>query len=207
MKPSRKVADRFAVYINGKFAASVTSDRLAQLRLQKGRQLSESEYQELLDDLENGRLREAAFRLLSYRSRSEKELTDRLLRKGFQRSKVDALLAEFREKGLISDRRFAEEWVDNRMRLNPRSRRLLVMELRAKGIDKETAESVVEERLAGIDEAEIAFELLSGRLERFRQDKSIDTKRKINNYLRYRGFGMSDILHATERFFKEFDEQ
>lgn len=207
IRRSKRVSGRFSVYINRKFAASLTADELADYRLASGKRLTPSEFDSFASQFENRRLRESAYRLLSYRSRSEKEIFDKLRQKGFSREKTEDLIAEFREKGLLSDRRFAEDWVDNRMRLKPRGRGLLVMELIAKGVDKSMAERVVDEKLDGTDETEMAFQLLENRRERFIRENSIDTKRKIYDYLRYRGFAMDAILRAADRFLRQLEEE
>jgi regulatory protein len=130
-------------------------------------------------------------------------LADRLRRKGFTSSKVESLISEFRDKNLVSDLRFAEDWVENRLRFKPRGSRLLVMELLAKGVAKETAEQVVSDKFAGIDEMELAFKLLQSRRQRFTRQNSIDRRQKIYNFLRYRGFSHDDVMRAAGKFLED----
>jgi len=203
IRPSKRLSGRYSVYINRRFAASLTSDELRDFRLEKGKKLSPSEFELFTDQFEHRRIRETAFRLLSYRPRSEKELSDRLRRKGFSASMVDSLISEFRDNNLISDRSFAEDWVDNRLRFKPRGSRLLVMELVAKGVAKDAADQVVREKYAGIDETDLAYRLLDSRRERFARENSVDRKRKICNFLRYRGFSHDVILRAAGRFLED----
>ena len=49
-----------------------------------------------------------ALTLLRYRGRSEKELKDRLTRKGYQRKDIDAAVAYLKEYGFLDDRALAE---------------------------------------------------------------------------------------------------
>ncbi len=51
--------------------------------------------------------RQYALRLLSYRDRSERELRDRLAKKGFNEDIIGAAIAQLRDAGLIDDRAFA----------------------------------------------------------------------------------------------------
>lgn len=203
IRPSKRVSGRYSVYINRRFAASLTTEELGEFRLEKGGMLSPSEFERFSGQFEERRLRETAYRLLSYRSRSEKELSDRLRRKGFTSSKVESLISEFRDKNLVSDLKFAEDWVESRLRFKPRGSRLLVMELLAKGVAKETAERVVGEKFAGINEIELAFKLLQSRRQRFTGEKSIDRRRKIYNFLRYRGFSHDDVMRAAGKFLED----
>jgi regulatory protein len=204
IRPSKRVSGRYSVYINRKFAASLTDEELGKFRLQKGGVLSPSEFEQFSEQFEDRRLREAAYRLLSYRSRSEEELADRLRRRGFTASKVESLISEFRDKNLVSDLRFAEDWVENRLRFKPRGSRLLVMELLAKGVAKETAEQVVKGKFVGVNEMELAFQLLQSRRQRFARENSVDRRRKIYNFLRYRGFSHDVVMRAAGKFLEDF---
>jgi regulatory protein len=176
---------------------------IAGFGLRQGKRLSESEYGELSAGLQERKLRDTAYRLLARRSHSIKELADKLRQRGFPISEISELVDEFREKELLDDRRFAESWVENRLRLRPRGKRLLIAELRSKGVDGHTAEEIVREKLDGTDESERAFKLLIERRQRLVRENWVDTKRKIHNFLRYRGFDLDDIRRAAERFRRE----
>ncbi len=49
-----------------------------------------------------------AVTLLRYRGRSEKELRDRLTKKGYQREDIDAVVVHLKEYGFLDDRALAE---------------------------------------------------------------------------------------------------
>jgi len=49
-----------------------------------------------------------ALTLLRYRGRSEKELRDRLAKKGYEREDIDAAVAHLKEYGFLDDRALAE---------------------------------------------------------------------------------------------------
>ena len=134
-------------------------------------------------------------------------MSDRLRRKGFSPSKVDKLISELRDKNMLSDRRFAEECVESRLRLSPRGSGLLIMEILAKGVPEDITKEVVEQAFSDIDEAELAYRLAESRRERFARENSVDRKRKICNYLRYRGFNPGDILNAADRLLRDMDRE
>ncbi len=177
---------------------------LAQLGLRDGRTLSSSELNQLKESLTDQKLRDTAYRILSRRSHSEKELIQKLRQRGYDHERIDSLIAEFRKNGYVSDEKFAEDWISSRMALKPRSRRMLEAELAAKGVSRSVIAHVLDEKLSGTDETNLAFELLERRPSRFLRDNSVDTKRKINNFLRYRGFSSETIMGASARFLREF---
>jgi regulatory protein len=73
------------------------------------------------EDLESSYLKakNAALRLLSYRSRSEKEVQRRLAGR-FTQDAVDRTLSDLRSQGLLDDAAFAKEWREQRERFRPR---------------------------------------------------------------------------------------
>lgn len=110
--------------------------------LSKPQQKSTSSTSDSLND----RAREAALRLLSVRSRSSKELADRLQSKGFPTDIVDDLIERFERVDLLNDERFAHEWVSSRSRHSGRGKAVLRQELRHKGI----APSIIEAELENL---------------------------------------------------------
>ncbi len=198
------MAGRFSIYIDEEFVASVDGGVLVQLGLSEGTSLSPSEIEQLRKSLSDQKLRDTAYRILSRRSHSEKELIRKLRQRGYDHRQIDSLIAEFKEKGYISDEQFAVDWINSRMMLKPRSRRMLEAELAAKGVSKSVISRALDKKLSGTDETNLAFELLERRPSRFIRDNSVDTRRKIYNFLRYRGFGNETIMGATARFIREF---
>jgi len=111
------------------------------------------------------------------------------------------------ERDYLNDSRFASEWVRSRLRTAPRGRRRLLMELYQKGIDRALAERTVAELLQADDEEKIAHQLIKQRSRRFAGLEILEIKRKIYNFLGYRGFAASAIAKASEKFLEEMIEE
>ena len=101
--------------------------------------------------------KEAAFRAglkyLGPRSRSVAELKDNLLKKNFSSDTVEKTVERLQQENLLDDEAFAEEFVRNRERLNPKSKRALKYELFGKGIE----DSVIEKAVEPVNEYEAAL--------------------------------------------------
>jgi regulatory protein len=82
---------------------------------------------------------------LTGQARSRHELAQRLARKNVPEEIAGRLLDRFEEVGLIDDEAFARAWVDSRQRTRGLARPALAQELRRKGIDDETARTVLGE--------------------------------------------------------------
>ncbi|HKX25237.1 MAG TPA: regulatory protein RecX [Actinomycetota bacterium] len=130
--------------------------------------------------------KDRALRLLSVRSRSRVELERRLARAGYEPNEVAAAIADLEEVGLVDDERFARELAEAKRRRGM-GRRAGLAALRAKGVDRETAEQAVGE-VNPEDEADRAYELARARLERLRARAPDVASRRTVEYLIRRGF-------------------
>ncbi|MGK2851715.1 MAG: regulatory protein RecX [Candidatus Limnocylindrales bacterium] len=92
---------------------------------------------------------EAAARFLEARSRSISEVRRRLTGAGYRTDLVEGAIDRLTELGMLDDEQFARSWVESRDRARPRGERAIRDELRQKGIDRTTADLVVDERRAG----------------------------------------------------------
>ncbi|UCD55311.1 MAG: regulatory protein RecX [Candidatus Omnitrophota bacterium] len=135
-----------------------------------------------------------AYRLFSARPRSEKELRDRLFRKGFGRAVIYDVISLLKEKNIIDDFKFAKLWVESRMRANPRSDALLRNELRMKGVSAAVIEKVLSERETGDDS--LARALAGRRLESLEKLPKEKARKKLFDFLARRGFDF-DVIEDT----------
>jgi regulatory protein len=88
----------------------------------------------------------AALRYLESRGRSTAEVRSRLVMHGYRPDLVESCLARLTELDMLDDDAFARQWVESRDRARPRGERALRSELRQKGVDGLTIDSVLEDR-------------------------------------------------------------
>jgi regulatory protein len=142
---------------------------------------------------------DAAVRYLGYRPRSEAEIRERLARRGFEGDGIERTVARLKEQGLLDDLAFARFWKENRETFRPRSRQLTRLELRRKGLDAATIETVVAE----IDDAESAYRAALGRAPRLAGADHEIFRRRLGQHLRQRGFGYEVIGRTVARLWRE----
>ena len=135
---------------------------------------------------------DAALRLLAARPRSGQEVEQRLRQRGFDAETTEREVRRLRMAGLIDDAQFAEAWVESRQRRAPRSARALTGELRAKGIDQDTAG----EATADVDDEASALELARSRAARMTDVDEEARNRRIAGLLQRRGFSYGVIERA-----------
>lgn len=152
---------------------------------------------------ELNKAKDYALRLLSYRSRSEKELRDRLSGKGYAGEIVEKVVEGLKGLSLINDRKFAQAWVEERFLHNPRGERALKRELYLKGVDEEIVEEVIRDAFSRRSEYEIVRELAGKRVKRYKGLEVPSAKRRIYGFLSRRGFNPGVIQEVLEELFAE----
>lgn len=96
-----------------------------------------------MDAADEAELREAALRLLARREHSRRELTRKLVRKGWPEASVPRIVNELEAEGLQSDQRFAESYVRQRVGKGYGPLRIRA-ELAQRGIDRAEAGRALE---------------------------------------------------------------
>lgn len=144
---------------------------------------------------------QAGLNLLGYRARTESEMRQRLARKGFGETEIEATVTRLKASGLIDDAAFAKTWSENRTSASPRSAYIIKRELKTKGIDAGTADEAV----ADIDDSEAAFRAAQPRLKRLQSLSPEEARRKLADFLRRRGFNWNTIERTLVRIAAEGD--
>ncbi len=139
-----------------------------------------------------------AVRYLARRARSCFEMQHYLS----QKKGVDPLIANrvidrLVDLGYMDDREFARQFIRERIRFKPKSRYALGYELKAKGID----ETLTAELLDPLDDADLAMEAALQRIDQWKRLAPEDQKKKLMNYLRYRGFDYTTFMVVWEKLF------
>ena len=141
--------------------------------------------------------REKALELLDYRSHAAAELSRKLSLRGYEPGVIRSVIASLREAGLLDDARFAEDFAASRLSMRPQGARLLVSRLRARGVDKETAEAAVGKALGGRDETSGAVQSARRYLKHHRGALDRRLTRNLQGYLARQGFDFGAISAAV----------
>lgn len=131
---------------------------------------------------------EIALNLLGFRSRSERELEQRLAEKGVEREVARRVCVRLTELGYLDDRRFALDWIKARSGAKCRSAWVLKRELREKGIASALAEETVAEALAPEDAFAAACAIARQKLSRTGAADMAKWRGRMQSLLLRRGF-------------------
>ena len=193
---------RVKVYLDGRYACTLLAEVVLKEGLRMGGELSEEQMTALCGKDRYQRSLNTAARLLGYRPRSEAEIKQHLRRRGFDDESTLKALAYLKDQGLVDDTAFAHYWVENRESFRPRSRRLAGLELRRKGLDKDTIEQVIGE----IDESASAYRAAQTKMRHLSPTDYDDFRQRLGGYLARRGFNYETIDETIKRIYRELSD-
>lgn len=145
-----------------------------------------------------------ALNFLSFRARSEKEVREHLLKKWAKGQNADAQTIQkvidfLHEKKFLDDEAFARSWVESRNRSRPKSKRILKMELRQKGVENTIVEKVLEEQ--GDNELQLAKKIIEKKKNVMKDLSREEVYKKIGGLLARRGFDWDTIKSSIDAEF------
>ena len=197
IKKQKRDKGRVSVYIDDKFAFGLS--HLVAGWLSVGQELSDEKIGELQESETREKAYQRALNFLSYRPRSEAEVRRNLVKHDTPEDCIAETLERLRSLDLVSDRNFAETWVENRSTFRPRGRRALFSELRAKGINNETIVDV----LQGLDEDDLAYRAAQKKVRQYNSLSRPEFKKKMLGFLARRGFNYSVAAPAIDKTWSE----
>jgi len=203
LEVQKRNPNRVNVHLDGEFAFGLARIVAAWLRV--GQELSAEKIEQLLAEDTRERAVQQAMIFLSYRARSESEIRQNLRKHEVPEPVIEQTLERLRQDGLANDEQFARAWVENRSTFRPRSRRLMAMELRQKGLNADAVSAAVEQ----VDDEALAYEAAQKRAARYKALDWNDFRKKLSDFLARRGFSYSVVAPVVTRIWNEMhkDEQ
>ncbi len=201
IESQKKQKARFNIYHDGKFAFGLSGQTLLENNLKIGQDLSLDTIQKIISKEDLSKLTDKTLRFLSVRPRSQKEVSDYLVKKIATQEKikfnqarqsplVEKILAKMKKYQYINDQEFARWLVKSRIRSNPRGPRALKIELSRYGVEKETIEKALSKFP---NEVVIAEGAIQKKLKSWQKLSNLELKKKVYQYLASRGFDYEAI--------------
>lgn len=197
LRIQKRNPQRVNVYLDGEFAFGLA--RIVAAWLQVGQTLGPEKITELQSQDEKEVAYQRALKFIQYRPRTQSEIRQNLRKHQIPETVIDYVLQRLQETGLTDDLRFAENWIENRSDLRPRSRLALAHELKKRGVASEIVQTSLEE----VDDTEMAYQAAC---KQYRKYSNLDWqtyRQKMYGFLGRRGFNYEVSRAAAVRVWEE----
>lgn len=192
IQPRRKGVS--AVYIDGEFAMNLDTQTLLENHFDVGREIDDDELHEIINLSNERRAKEKALWLISYRSHSKKELTEKI-RRTCDAEAAEKAVERMEELGLVNDEDFARAYANKLIFSKRMSKRAASYELARKGIDKLIIEEVLED--IEVDYQEQIREIIDRKYKNINDEK---IRRRAVAALQRLGYGWDDIKSVLSEY-------
>ncbi len=138
-----------------------------------------------------------ACRSLARRRQTEAEIRQKLARRHKQ-TEIDDAVEKLKEYRFIDDDALIVDFSRDRLKLSPRSARMIEFELRRRGIDPDRFRQLFESEFPDYDEVEVARRALQTRLHSLMKSKTQGRRERALRFLHSRGFSYDVNVEVWE---------
>lgn len=193
---------RYNIYIDGEFVLGVYDDTLLKYQLRKGDEITAEKLAEIREFDEYNYGKNVAYKFLSYKPRSIKEVKNKLTYKKISKESVEKIIEHLKKYQFLNDENYAKLYLEQRISSKGMGKSMVTFKMIDKGIDKEMISKVIDENYPEDKQIEAGKKLLEKYLKKKQKivDK-LELKKKCYQYLFSRGFSysiISQILNITE---------
>ena len=199
IKPQKRYKNRFNIKFESGDVFGISGDVLLKFNLSSGQELSDHLISKLESDEIHHKLKEKILNLLSYRSRSTKELEILLLRKGYESSAINNVLAELTSKKYLNDEEFAKSYATYLIKVKMLGKIGVLNQFHKHEISSDVLEPIIDDLY---DKYPPEF-LIKKIVEKRSKTEKIDikTNKRLINHLKRKGYTWNEISMSIETHF------
>lgn len=164
--------ERVNIYIDNEYAFSISAELVYKENIKVKDEINVERLKKLADEDNYIKCKNSALKIIERTYKSEKELRDKLVLKGYDDHIIKLTINFLREYNLLNDTNYAKMYVKDRSRNQGKNK--IKYKLIQKGID----ENIIEEELNKIDKDEIKKVVYEMALKKYR----VLSKRENDNY-------------------------
>jgi len=175
--------------------------------LKKNDEISDDRFSSLIKENRLFHIKQRAFRYLGRRQHSTSELRIKLKQKGYETELINQVLDDLKQKNYLDDTKFAEMFVEEKIKLKLWGEQKLRSELIKRGIKSEIISDVIRNKVSEQDKLSYAMILASKKYDTLRNrnvDKDV-IKRKLFTFLNSRGYNYDVIKEVCDELIIEDD--
>jgi len=175
--------------------------------LKKNDEISDDRFSSLIKENRLFHIKQRAFRYLGRRQHSTTELRIKLKQKGYETELINQVLDDLKNKNYLDDTKFAEMFVEEKMKLKLWSEQKIRSELIKRGIKSEIISDVLRNLIPDEDKLNNAMIIASKKYDALKNrnvEKDV-IKRKLITFLNSRGYNYDVIKEVCDKLIIEVD--
>lgn len=188
IKQQVKRTNRYSIFVDDKYAFSLSENALLESRLASGHELTKEQLKEYKELSADDKLYNQTLRYIAMRPRTEWEIETYLERKNASPEIIRSTIDKLIKIELIDDEKFARAYVADRRLLRPTSRRKLTAELRKKHLPSQIIDRILSEQTDS-EEQNILREVIAKKRSQTKYQDNL----RLMQYLARQGFSYDDI--------------
>lgn len=197
IEEQKRSKDRVNIYIDGEYYMSLSTYVLFKLGLKKGEKIDGEKLKNASKEDELIKCRESALKIIEKSFKTEKEVYDKLIEKGYSEENVQSAIKSLQSYNFLNDDKYVQmyikekisSWGSGKIRFN----------LMKKGIDK----NIIEEKMENFKDSEMdaAQRLAFKRYDIIRKRESDQRKiyKKLGSYLASNGYDYGIIKNVLDK--------
>ncbi|HEY5586871.1 MAG TPA: regulatory protein RecX [Ruminiclostridium sp.] len=197
---NKNIVSMAQVHLDDSTSFCLPLKRISILNLDEGNTISAETLEYILTCEVYGAAKSAAVRYFALKLRTSHEINQKLSELGYEENTINKVIENLIEIEYLNDYKYTVKYISEKIKLQPKSVKLLSMELSHKGIPDDIIFRAFEE--IDLDEDNIAFELLK---KKYSRQTSYDEKviNKMRSFLMNRGFNYQQTSKAISKFLPE----
>ncbi|PYG87051.1 regulatory protein [Ruminiclostridium sufflavum DSM 19573] len=199
---NKNIASMAKVYVDDNIYFCLPQKRIKALELYEGKNITPETLEFIMTYEVTDAAKCTAVKYIAARLRTSYEVGQKLLELGYEEETLDKVIQSLTEIDYINDCRYCVKYISEKTKLQPKSAKMLSMELSHRGISDDIISKAFEE--INLDEDDIALNLIK---KKFSKITSFDEKtiQKMKTFLAGRGFSYQQISRAVSAFIPDYD--
>lgn len=199
--PQKRDETKYNIFIDGEYAFALPMQDILYFKLKEGNEVAEETVGFIRKNLIYIKAQDTALHFIGYQMRTVEEIRRKLTEKDFSEDTIEEVLVFLEKYGYADDKEYCRKYIRERLRLRPKSRYALGLELRQKGVSSHIVEEILAE--TEIDEDGDAFFWLEKKCRR-QWPPEEKKKKQLYDFLRRKGYSYETIGEAFRRMEQEY---
>ena len=198
IEEGKRNKERVNIYIDNEYAFSVSKEILYKENLKVDDTVNIEDLREIVKKDNYIKCKNSALRIVERSYKSERELKDKLLLKGYDKDSIEKTIEFLKEYNFLSDNNYTKMYVKDKSKFQGKNR--IKFDLYRKGIDEE----IIQEELSSIDEEderEVAYNLVLKKYNVIskRESDKYKLSQKLYRYIVSKGYSYDIASYAIKK--------